>query len=356
MVLVASGLLENHKPHATGLSRSAYDGPMTTAVAPTPAVTFDDLLHAQARVAEAVYRTPLVRLPVEGEVYAKAENLQRTNSFKLRGAYNFLASLPEEVRRRGVTAPSSGNHAQGLACAAKLFGVPAAIAIPENAPDIKVQRTLAWGAEVVRCGGSAAERQAAAQHFVDERGYTFVPPYDHPWIIAGQGTVGLEIAADLPEVANVLVCTGGGGLLSGIALALRKLCPDAQILGVEPELAADAAESFREGKVVSWPAEKTTRTVADGVRTQSLGEHTFEIIKEAVDDFVTVPEADILDAAAWYLNEAKLVVEPTGAITLAAYNKLRAGEGGATLKPGKTVLLVSGGNVSSAVLRDLLTV
>ena len=322
----------------------------------TTPVTFADVQQAQARIAGAVYRTPLVRLPIEGEVYAKAENLQRTNSFKLRGAYNFLASLPEEVRRRGVTAPSSGNHAQGLACAAKLFGVPAAIAIPENAPDIKVQRTLAWGAEVVRCGGSAAERQAAAQRFVTERGYTLVPPFDHPWIIAGQGTVGLEIAADLPEVANVLVCTGGGGLLAGIALALRKLCPDAQILGVEPKLAADATESFQRGEVVTWPAEKTTRTVADGVRTQSLGEHTFEIIKKNVDGFVTVPEADILDAAAWYLNEAKLVVEPTGALTLAAYRTLAADSSPLKLKTGKTVLLISGGNVERAVLKDLLTV
>ena len=181
-----------------------------------------------------------------------------------------------------------------------------------------------------------------------------VPPYDHPWIIAGQGTVGLEIAEDLPEVANVLVCTGGGGLLAGIALALRKLCPDAQILGVEPELAADAAESFQKGEVVSWSAEQTTRTVADGVRTQSLGEHTFRVIKEKVDGFVTVPEKDIMKAAAWYLNEAKLVVEPTGALTLAAYRNVAADKTEAKLEPGKTVLLVSGGNVERAVLRDLL--
>lgn len=325
---------------------------MTTALM-TP-VTFDDLLRAQTRIAGAVYRTPLVRLPLEGEVYAKAENLQRTNSFKLRGAYNFLASLSAEVRRRGVTAHSSGNHAQGVACAAKLFGVPAAIAIPEGAPEVKVQRTRAWGAEVVRCGGSAAERHAAAQRFALERGYTLVPPYDHPWIIAGQGTVGLEIAADLPEVANVLVCTGGGGLLAGTALALKELCPDAQILGVEPELAADAAESFEKGEVVAWSAEKTTRTVADGVRTQSLGEHTFKIIKEKVDGFVTAPEAAILDAAAWYLNEAKLVVEPTGALTLAAYRGLLTDASEATLKPGKTVLLVSGGNIERALLGSLL--
>lgn len=309
-------------------------------------VFFDDLRQAQQRIQNAVYRTPLIRLPLEGEVYAKAENMQRTNSFKLRGAYNFLASMPEEVRQRGVTAPSSGNHAQGLACAAKLFGVPAAIAIPEGAPDFKVEKTKAWGAEVVRCGPSSAERRGAAQRFVDERGYTFVPPFDHPWIIAGQGTVGLEIAEDMPDVANVLVCTGGGGLLSGIALALSELCPNAQVIGVEPELAADAAESFSTGRIISWDAAKTTRTIADGVRTQSLGEHTFAIIKERVDAFVTVSEEAILDSAHWYLENAKLVAEPTGALTLAAYQKLKIGEaGGVTLKPGKTVLLVSGGNV-----------
>lgn len=321
----------------------------------TTPVTFGDLRQAQARIAEAVYPTPLVRLPLAGEIYAKAENLQRTGSFKLRGAYNFLASLPEAVRQRGVTAHSSGNHAQGVACAAHLFDVPAAIAIPEGAPEVKVQRTLAWGAEVMRCGGSSAERQAAAQQFVEERGYTLVPPFDHPWIIAGQGTVGLEIATALPEVANVLVTTGGGGLLAGISLALKTLCPNAQVLGVEPELAADAGESFQQGKVVSWSAERTTRTVADGVRTQSLGEHTFNIIKDHVDGFVTVPEADILDAAAWYLTEAKLVVEPTGALTLAAYRRLAAGRGEAKLARGKSVLLVSGGNVERALLRSLLT-
>ena len=227
-----------------------------TVTNPTRA-TFEHLKAAQKRIAGVAYRTPAIRLPLDGEVYAKAESLQRTNSFKFRGAYNFLASLPDEVRSRGVTAPSSGNHAQGLACAANLFGVPAAIAIPEGAPETKVERTRAWGAEVVRCGGSSAERQAAAQHFVDERGYTFVPPFDHPWIIAGQGTVGLEIAEDLPDVANVLVCTGGGGLLSGISTALKHLCPDAQIIGVEPELAADAAASFEKGEIVTWDASKT---------------------------------------------------------------------------------------------------
>ncbi|MCA9838273.1 MAG: threonine/serine dehydratase [Trueperaceae bacterium] len=316
--------------------------------------TFADLQIAQARIAEKAYRTPLIRLGLESEVYAKAENFQRTNSFKFRGAYNFLASMEPEARQRGVTAPSSGNHAQGLACAAHLFGVPAAIAIPEAAPAIKVERTKAWGAEVVRCGSSSQERQAAAQYFVDERGYTLVPPFDHPWIIAGQGTTGLEIAEDLPNLANILVCTGGGGLLSGITLAISELCPKAQIIGVEPELAADATESFYKKQRLSWSAQDTARTLADGVRTQELGHYTFEIIKKRVHGFVTVSEEAILEATRWYVNEAKVVVEPTGALTLAAFHKMQRGEADIKLKPGKTVLLISGGNIDPELLKSLI--
>lgn len=310
-------------------------------------LSLEQLRAAARRVAPDIYRTPLLRLPVDGEVYAKPENLQRTGSFKLRGALNFLASLEPEVRARGVCTHSSGNHGQALACAAKLFGVPAAVAIPEGAPEVKVERTRAWGAEVVRCGGSAAEREAAAERFVTERGYTLVPPYDHPWIVAGQGTAGLELIEELPEVANVLVPVGGGGLLAGVALAVGTLRPAAQLIGVEPELAADAAESFRRGERVSWPADKTTRTIADGVRTQAVGKVNFPIIRQHVDAFVTVSEAEILDAARWYLREARLVVEPTGALTLAAYRRLERGEAaGLGLQPGPSALVVSGGNLA----------
>jgi threonine dehydratase len=262
-------------------------------------ITLEDIREARARIAPAIYPTPLIRLPLEGEVYAKAENLQRTNSFKLRGAYNFLAALPEAVRERGVVAHSSGNHAQGLACAAYLFDIPAAIAIPEGAPALKVERTLAWGAEVVRCGASAQARKAAAMRFVEEKGYALVPPYDHPWIMAGQGTAGLEIAQAMPDVANILVCVGGGGLISGLALAISELCPKAQIIAVEPELAADAAESFAKGKRISWGAERVTRTIADGVRIQQVGEYTFPIIHERVHAFITISEADIIAATRW---------------------------------------------------------
>ena len=322
-------------------------------------VTLNDLDAAAQRLAGVAVVTPLIRLPYDTpqsdhDVYAKAENFQKTGSFKLRGAYNFLAALDADVRQRGVVAHSSGNHAQGVACAAHMFGVPATIVIPDNAPPVKVRRTEAWGAVVVRC--AARDRVSVAEQIAAENNATLVPPFDHPWIIAGQGTVGLEIAADLPEVANVLVCTGGGGLLAGIATALRERCPQAQIIGVEPELAADAAESFRSGQLTAWDASDTNRTVADGVRTPSLGQLNFEIIRHKVDGFVTVPEEAIRDMTRWYALEARLVIEPTGAMTLAAYRQLLRGEvDGLTLQPGPTVVLVSGGNVETEQLLELLS-
>jgi len=318
-------------------------------------VTLDDIRRAAERIAPAITRTPLVRLPLAGEVYAKPENLQRTGSFKLRGAYNFLASLEPRVRSRGVVAHSSGNHAQGVACAARLLDVPAAIVIPEDAPAVKVARTRAWGAEIIRCRNSREDRQEKAAAVVRERGYTLVPPFDHPWIIAGQGSAGLEIAADLPAVRNVLVCTGGGGLIAGVATALAALCPEAQVIGVEPELAADAKESFETGRLTEWPADRVTRTIADGVRTQRLGELNFEIIRRRVRGFVTVSEEAIREAVRWYALEAKLVVEPTGAITLAAYRILQQERTPLTLEPGATVLLISGGNIGPRMLAALVS-
>lgn len=319
-----------------------------------------DFQAAAERIAPRVFRTPLVRLPnVAGTqagaplVFAKAENLQRTGSFKVRGATNFLARLAPEVRARGVVTHSSGNHAQGVACAAADAGVDALIVIPHGAPEVKVARTLAWGARVERCTNDKAAREGTAAHWAAALGATIVPPYDHPWIVEGQGTVGLEVLADLPDVANLLVCVGGGGLLAGIAGALRAAGCDAQIVGVEPELAADARESFVRGEIVTWPAQDVVRTVADGVRTQALGTHTFAVIRRTVDAFVAVSDDEILDAAAWYLREAHMVVEPTGALTLAAYRRLHRGEGPVRLRPGPTALLVSGGNADGRVLADL---
>ena len=275
-----------------------------------------------------------------GEVYAKCENLQRTGSFKFRGAFNAVSSLLERgLELRGVVADSSGNHAQGVAAAAQLLGVKSCIVIPNNAPAIKVERTAAWGAEIVRCPDASSERMRVAMQIRDERGWAYIAPFDNADVIAGQGTTGLEICVDLADVQTVLVCVGGGGLLSGIVTAVKALNPQARVIGVEPELAADAQESFRSGQRVSWDAALVTRTICDGVRTQGIGALNFEIITALVDDIVTVPEAAILSAMRYYALEAKLAVEPTGALTLAAL------QSGAVRDTGKTVCLVSGGNV-----------
>jgi threo-3-hydroxy-L-aspartate ammonia-lyase len=312
-------------------------------------VTLLDIQKAAQRIAGMAVRTPLLRLPMTGEVYAKPENLQRTGSFKFRGAYNALASLPQEVRARGVVADSSGNHAQGVAAAANLFGVPAVIVIPENAPEIKVMRTIAWGAEIVRCPNSSVERLKMALEIRDVRNLSYVPPFDFEAIIAGQGTVGLEISQDLPEVNNVLVCVGGGGLLAGIAVAIKSMLPKARVIGVEPELAADARESLKTGRIVEWDSSLTTRTICDGVRTQSIGERNFAIISSLVDDIVTVTEDAVRDATRWYALEAKLAVEPTGALTLAAI------QSGAVKLEGKTVCIVSGGNFDPKLYASIIS-
>ena len=337
--------------------KKAFNRPMTAnrPVTLSEHASFTGIQSAAERLRGTAVRTPLIRLPFYKDVYAKAESLQLTGSFKLRGAYNFLASLDEEVREEGVVAFSSGNHAQGVACAAHLFGVAATIVIPDNAPDIKVRRTEAWGAEVVRCESRSGERERVARELAQRTGKTLVPPFDHPWIIEGQGTVGLEIAEDLPDVANVLVCLGGGGLLAGIATSIRERCPNAQIIGVEPELAADGKASFDSGTLQTWDVALTARTVADGVRTQRLGEHTFAIIKEKVAGVVTVSEAEILAATRDYLSEVKLVVEPTGAIALAAYRRFLEGPvDGLSLQEGPSVLLVSGGNADPVRLAEIL--
>jgi threonine dehydratase len=315
--------------------------------APLP-VSVADVEAAARRLEGIAVRTPLLRLPFDGEIFVKPESLQRTGSFKFRGAYNALASTPFEAIERGVVADSSGNHAQGVAAAAALVGVPATIVMPENAAPVKVARTAAWGAEIVRCANSSDERQRVAAEIRDTRSLEYVPPFDDVRIIAGQGTVGLEIAQALPDVRTVVVCIGGGGLVSGVATAVRALCPNARVVGVEPELAADAQQSLREGRIVSWPAADVTRTICDGVRTQALGELTFATISALVDEIVTVSEAAVLEAMRWLALEAKLLVEPTGALTLAALQT------GAVTAEGATVLVVSGGNVDPALAATVL--
>jgi threonine dehydratase len=285
-----------------------------------------------------------------GNVYIKAEGLQPIGSFKLRGAYNKIAQLSDDERRRGVITYSSGNHAQGVAYAARALGAKAVIVMPSNAPEVKKQATAALGAEIVTVGPSSSERKLKAEELEAKFGYVMVPPYDDAAIIAGQGTCGLEIVEDLPEVDLVLSPVSGGGLLSGVATAIKLIKPEVRVLGIEPELAGDAQESFRGGKLVSWPAEMTTRTMADGLRTQSLGELNFEHVRAYVDDIITVTEEQIAEAMRVLLYQARLTPEPSGAVTMAAMLFHRE-----QLLPFRdAVVIMSGGNVEPDVLRRVL--
>jgi threonine dehydratase len=317
-------------------------------------VSIDDV-RAAARMLEGVaLRTPLVSFgPSEPRRLLKAESLQPIGAFKIRGAYVALASLSPDARSRGVVTYSSGNHAQGVARAARLLGIPAIVVMPSDAPPVKRSRVEADGAEVVIVGTASEERRTVAERLAVEHGLSIIPPYDDDRIIAGQGTCGLEIVEDLPDVAAVVVPVGGGGLASGVAVAVRALRPDCRVIGVEPELAADARESLEAGRIVEWPAELVSRTIADGTRTQSLGRRTFAHLIALLDRVVTVSEAEIGAAVRIAAEEARLVAEPSGALAVAAL-RFRAAEAGLTDLTGPVVGVVSGGNVDPDRYRELL--
>lgn len=322
--------------------------------------TLEDVLAARQRLLGVVRRTPLWPLAIETPgghpVFVKPESLQGVGSFKIRGALNFLSNMDPQVRERGVVAQSSGNHAQGVAAAARHFGVKATIVIPEGAPELKVANTLALGAQVVRCANTQDARDSTSQEVAARNGASLVPPYDHPWIVAGQGTAGAEIVEDLPDVANVIAPIGGGGLVSGIALAVRSLSEGAQVIGAEPELAADAFESLQKGERQLWPAELVNRTLADGVRAQRIGQLNFDLMRRYLAGVVRVSEESIKENVGWYATRAKLVVEPTGTLSLGALQRLLT-EGevdGVRLKPGPTVVVVSGGNIDPQMLATLV--
>jgi threonine dehydratase len=248
---------------------------------------------------------------------------------------------------------SSGNHAQGVARAARLFGVPAVIVMPSDAPPLKRARCEADGAEIVVVGTASDERKRVAEEIAAQRGLAIIPPFDDRRIVAGQGTCGLEIAEDLPDVAAVLVPVGGGGLASGVAAAIRALAPSARVIGVEPELAADACESLRQGRIVRWEAERVSRTIADGTRTQAIGRLNFTHLSTQMDRIVTVTEAEIAGAVRLAAEEARLVVEPSGALPVAAM-RFRARELGLDPAAGPVVGVVSGGNVDPDQYRAYL--
>jgi threonine dehydratase len=332
---------------------AATDTPESTATG-AALVTLDDIRAAARRLDGIALRTPLLRLgPPEANQWLKAESLQPIGAFKIRGAYNAIAQLSPEERARGVVAHSSGNHAQGVARAALLLGVRAVVVMPSDAPAIKRARVEADGAEVVTVGTASAERLAKAAELAAERGLVPIPPYDDDRIIAGQGTCGLEIAEDVANVAAVVVPIGGGGLSSGVAVAVRALHPSARIIGVEPELAADARESLAAGRVVSWAAERVSRTIADGTRTQSIGQRPFEHLSKLMDAVVTVSEAEVAAAVRIAAEETRLVVEPSGALAIAAM-RFRAAEAGLEGLTGAIVGVVSGGNVDPERYRELL--
>lgn len=322
-------------------------------VASETLVSLENISAAAARIVGVAVKTPLVRAPfpgASGKVWLKAESLQPIGSFKLRGAANKILQLTKDEIARGVITYSSGNHAQGVAYAARERGAKAVIVMPSNAPAIKRAATLALGAEVVDVGVASSERLAVAEQLIREHGYIVVPPYDDESIIAGQATCGLEIVESIPDVDLVLAPVSGGGLLSGVATAVKLLHPKAKVFGVEPELAADTAESYRTGKIVTWPAEMTSRTIADGLRTQSVGARNFSHIQTYVDGIVTVTEAEIRATMRAIIATARLVPEPSGAVAAAAL-LFHAGEL-PTYK--KAVAVVSGGNVDPAMLAEVL--
>jgi threonine dehydratase len=325
-------------------------------------VTLEQIKLAQRRLLGIAACTPLIPYfppatengPTQvarGRLWLKPESLQPIGSFKLRGAYNKIASLTEQERRRGVISYSSGNHAQGVAYAARAMGVKSVIVMPRNAPRIKVESTAALGAEIVTVGPASSERLRKAEELAREHGYTVVPPYNDEQIIAGQGTVGLEILKDCPDVDLVLVPSGGGGLISGISAAIKLSGSKAKIVGVEPELANDAQQSFRKGEIVELPGERVSSTLADGLRTQSVGPINFEHIRHFVDDMITVTEDEIRTAMRRIISNARIVSEPSGAVTFAAW-LFHAGE---LPESKQAVAVVTGGNVELELLAQVLS-
>src|SRR5262245_16125074 len=310
-------------------------------------VSLSDIRAARKRLDGAVLRTPL--LPLKSgrpDTWLKCENLQRSGSFKLRGAYNKIASLSPAVRKRGVVAYSSGNHAQGVALAGQIFGIPTTIVMLDQSMAHKVEGTRSYGAEVVFGGRSSEEIKARAEAIAEERGRTLVRPFDDPFIIAGQGTIGLEIVEQLKEVKAVVVPIGGGGLCSGVATAVKSLRPRVKVFGVEPSGAPKMSESLKKGELVTLPG---TNTIADGLKPVRAAEITFEHVRKYVDDVVLVTDEEILAATRHLVLKEKLVVEPSAAATTAAIlsNKLKLPKGGA-------VAVISGGNVDLNQVPGLL--
>ncbi|HLW54072.1 MAG TPA: threonine/serine dehydratase [Candidatus Angelobacter sp.] len=315
-------------------------------------VTLNHIQHARALLRGVAVRTPLVNCPIANgtRILVKPENLQPIGSFKLRGAYNKISSLTPEERKRGVVAHSSGNHAQGVAYAARALGVKATIVMPRGAPAVKLDATREMGAELVLVGPTSEERIRVAEDMERELGLVPVPPYNDEKIIAGQGTIGLEILDDIDGPLTVVVPIGGGGLSSGVATAIKESRRGMKVIGVEPEVAADAQASLRTGKIQSVSGESAARTLADGLRSQSIGPINFEHIRKYVDAIVTVNEDEIKKAMRHLLFSARILAEPSGAVTTAAV-MFHAAE---IAPSGTIVAVVSGGNIEPKLFSEII--
>ena len=312
---------------------------------PPQLVDLDDIRDAAVRVSGLVVRTPLLPCPWAENLWLKPESLQPIGAFKLRGATNALLRLAPHQHAAGVITHSSGNHGQALAYAGRALGVPVTVVMPDVSAPLKIEATRGYGAEVVLV--PQAEREHEAARLREERGLTLIPPYDHPDVIAGQGTVGLEIFEDLASVDVVVVPVGGGGLASGVASAVKALAPHVAVIGVEPVDAADAAESLAAGEVRAWPVERVVGTVADGLRT-GLSDLTLAHLSAYVDAIITVTDDEILDTVRTLARSARLIAEPSGAAATAAV-LLRRDE----LPAGRTVAVVSGGNLEPRLAAEL---
>jgi len=316
------------------------------------AIHYADVVAAHERIASVAHRTPVLtsRLADErtgAELFFKCENFQRMGAFKFRGAYNALAQFTPAQKATGVVAFSSGNHAQAIALSAQLLGINAVILMPRDAPTSKVEATRAYGAEVILYDRYTEDREALGLRLSTERRLTLIPPYDHPHVMAGQGTAATELFEESGQIDVLAVPLGGGGLLSGSAIAARALSPDCKIIGVEPAAGNDGQRSFRSGEIVHID---TPLTIADGAQTQHLGRHTFPVIQRYVDDIVTVTDPDLIEAVRFFAGRMKMVAEPTGCLAAAA---VLAGK--IEVAGKKVGILISGGNVDLGRFAELLS-
>jgi threo-3-hydroxy-L-aspartate ammonia-lyase len=313
--------------------------------------TYDDVAAAAQRLQGQAHRTPVLRSKTAdsllgAQLFFKCENLQRMGAFKFRGAFNALSQFTPEQRKAGVLAFSSGNHAQAIALSARLLGIPATILMPRDAPQAKIEATRGYGGEVITFDRYTEDREALSAKLGAERGLTVIPPFDHPHVIAGQGTAAKELFDEAGPLDVLLVPMGGGGLLSGTALAARALAPQCKLYGVEPEAGNDGQQSFRKGEIVHI---ETPNTLADGAQTQHLGQYTFAIVRRDVDDILTATDAQLVEAMRFFAERMKMVVEPTGCLAFAA-----ARHAGLSLQGKRVGVIVSGGNVDVARFAQLL--